>query len=182
MSLLCPPNTNRIAWRKIVPADLNDLVALDSDPEVMRHINGGQPTPRAEYLGEHGVLARMCAFEDQSLGFFSARVEGSFAGWFHLRPSVFDPEVPELGYRLAQPYWGQGLATEGSLALCRWAFGELDASAVDACAVKENTGSIRVMKKCGMSHQGAKSHPRAEVDVEHYLVSSAEWIRLIGQE
>ena len=33
--------------RPITDADLDALVALDDDPEVIRLINGGQPTPRA---------------------------------------------------------------------------------------------------------------------------------------
>jgi len=38
--------------RRFTVADADDLVELDSDPEVMRFITGGRPTPREEIVSE----------------------------------------------------------------------------------------------------------------------------------
>jgi len=165
----------RLELRKIVPADLDDLVALDSDPLVMKFINGGEPTPRAAYLRKDGLLSRMCAWSDEPFGYFSAGFEGRFAGWFHLRPSVADASMHELGYRLRREFWGLGLATEGSRRLCRLAFEELEQAEVDACAMPENEASIAVMKKCGMRYVGEFTHPRAPVEVVRYLCTREEF-------
>ena len=40
--------TERLALRAIAPDDIDLLVELDSDPEVMRFLNGGEPRSRAE--------------------------------------------------------------------------------------------------------------------------------------
>ena len=42
-----PHDTARLAWRRFTPADIDLLVELDSDPEVMRFLNGGLPSTRA---------------------------------------------------------------------------------------------------------------------------------------
>jgi RimJ/RimL family protein N-acetyltransferase len=44
--------TDRLRLRPLATRDVAALVALDSDPEVMRYINGGRPTPpRARRTG-----------------------------------------------------------------------------------------------------------------------------------
>jgi RimJ/RimL family protein N-acetyltransferase len=40
--------TSRLTLRRFTEADEDNLVALDRDPEVMRFLNGGRPTPREE--------------------------------------------------------------------------------------------------------------------------------------
>ncbi|MCA1648072.1 MAG: GNAT family N-acetyltransferase, partial [Chloroflexi bacterium] len=40
--------TNRLILRQFTEADVDNLVELDSDPDVMRHVNGGRPTPRTQ--------------------------------------------------------------------------------------------------------------------------------------
>ena len=38
--------TERLVLRRFTEADVDDLSALDGDPEVMRFITGGETTPR----------------------------------------------------------------------------------------------------------------------------------------
>jgi len=40
--------TERLELRRFTDDDVENLVELDSDPEVMRFINGGRPTARDE--------------------------------------------------------------------------------------------------------------------------------------
>lgn len=164
-------HTARMELRRLGPEHLDDLVRLDADPEVMRFINGGVPNTREAYVDE--LMPRMLAFDGQPYGFAAAYLGGVFVGWFHLRPSVADAAILELGYRLRRAAWGKGLATEGGLALVRYAFDVLDQPAVDACADPRNAASIRVMEKCGMHRVGTFMHPRAPIEVVRYLVERA---------
>src|SRR4051812_2943604 len=105
----------------MTPADVDLIVELDSDPAVMRFINGGRPTPHAEAAR---IVAR--SLDHRWLGF--ARDGDAFVGWFGLRP--VGAHERELGYRLRRACWGRGLATEGALALLDTAFNGLDARRV----------------------------------------------------
>ena len=161
--------TDRLCLRRLTAAHLPDLVELDSDSEVMRYISGGEPNSRQRY--EEELLPRMLAWETEPYGFFAAYEADAFVGWFHLRPTVAPGETMlELGYRLRHAAWGRGLATEGARALVRYAFEELDQTAVDACADPRNAASIHVMEKCGMRYAGRFVHPRVPLEVVRYVV------------
>jgi RimJ/RimL family protein N-acetyltransferase len=145
--------TARLALRRFTSDDLDDLEALDGDPEVMRFITGGRPTPRHELRDE--VLPAWIAAYDRGdgHGFWAAieRADDTFVGWFHLRPRPEDPpDEPELGYRLRRDRWGAGLATEGSAALVDRAFLDLGARRIHASTMVVNGASRRVMEKVGL--------------------------------
>jgi RimJ/RimL family protein N-acetyltransferase len=161
-------HTERLHLRRLGAEHLHDLVALDADPEVMRYINGGLPQSEDIYVRE--LLPRMTLYDAEPFGFAAAYEAGVFLGWFHLRPSVADSSMLELGYRLRRDAWGRGLASEGGRALVRYAFEDLDQTAVDACADPRNAASIAVMRKCGMHEVGMFRHPRIPLDVVRYLV------------
>ena len=140
--------------RPISETDVDALVALDSDPEVMRFINGGQPTPRD--LCANVLIPRMLAAATQpGLGFFAVESpDQTFMGWVHLRLDTFEPAWAELGYRLARPWWGQGVATAASRLLTQRAFDELGFDVVSARAMPDNRASRRVMEKVGLREAG----------------------------
>ena len=58
-------------------------------------------------------------------------------------------EFPEIGYWLGLPYWGQGYATEAARAIIDYTFEEFDCAEIRAGARVVNTGSRRVLEKCG---------------------------------
>lgn len=165
--------SERLRLRRVTAADVDELVALDADPAVMRYISGGAGNSREVYEAE--LLPRMLMWNDRPYGFFAAEWEGRFVGWFHLRPSVADAEMLELGYRLRREAWGRGLATEGARCLLGHAFDALQQPAVDACAHPDNAASIGVMIKCGMRRVGTFVHPRVPIEVVRYLVDRAGW-------
>src|SRR6266436_6166492 len=52
-----------------------------------------------------------------------------------------------LGFRLAQPYWAKGLATEAASAWIRAAFDDFHINRLIALVHPENVASIRVLEK-----------------------------------
>ena len=112
--------TDRLVLRRFTAGDVDAIVELDSDPAVMRFINGGRPTPRAEVEDE--ILPFWLAYHDHDLGYgFWAAIEkstGQFLGWFHFRPhhgrmTNAGPGGVELGYRLRRSGLGQGVRDGG---------------------------------------------------------------------
>ncbi len=146
--------TERLVLRHLTTADVDQLVALDADPEVMRYLSGGAPTPRA--VIEREVLPHWLRSYECSAGYgYWAAIEkasGDFLGWFLFRPpkGAGAGEV-ELGYRLRRAAWGRGYATEGSRALIHKGFTELGVQRVVASTYQDNRASRRVMEKLGMT-------------------------------
>jgi GNAT superfamily N-acetyltransferase len=107
--------TERLSLRSITLDDADLLVALDSDPEVMRFLTG-RPSTRDEVqetIRQH-LRCRWVAHHTDT---------GEFGGWFGLVPG--DEATLDVGYRLRPQWWGHGLATEGTRALIEAAFATL---------------------------------------------------------
>ncbi len=60
----------------------------------------------------------------------------------------------EIGYWIAKPFWGRGLATEAGQALVDYARNELAAPAVTAGHYDDNPASGRVLEKLGFRYTG----------------------------
>ena len=63
-----------------------------------------------------------------------------------------DDGVVEIGYGLAEPFRGNGYASEAAEGMCRWLFSEGRASAITAIGVdRDNVASRRVLEKLGFA-------------------------------
>jgi RimJ/RimL family protein N-acetyltransferase len=176
--------TERLWLRRLEQDDVEHLVELDSDPQVMRFINGGRATTRCEI--ENEVLPAFLGHYERyaGLGFWAVEEKstGRFVGWFYLRPAESAPaREAELGYRLLRSDWGKGYATEGSRALLDKAFAELGVDRVVASTMAVNVASKRVMEKAGLRFVRIFHQPwpdriegEEEGDVEYALLRS-EW-------
>jgi RimJ/RimL family protein N-acetyltransferase len=119
--------TERLVLRRFTARDADNLYDLDSDPDVMRFLNGGIPTPRAVIEGD--VLPRFLRYAEgfPRFGFWAAveKASAEFVGWFSLRPlDEANRREAVLGFRLRKAAWGKGYATEGARALIRLGFAE----------------------------------------------------------
>lgn len=183
--------TERLVLRRFTEDDVDNLVELDSDPDVMHFINGGRSTSRREI--ESDVLPTFLDYYVRFAGYgFWAAIEkasGRFVGWFHFRPTeaARSNEV-ELGYRLLKSAWGQGYATEGSRALIDKGFAELGVQRVVAFTMVVHVASRRVMEKAGLRlvrtfHQPWPDYIEGEEegDVEYALLRS-EWEQQTAEE
>ncbi|WP_031074025.1 GNAT family N-acetyltransferase [Streptomyces sp. NRRL S-118] len=139
-------DTPRLRLRPFTEQDLDEVVALDDDPDVMRYINGGRPASRDEIrtVSLPRLLGR---------GFRAAesRATGEWLGWFCLAPLSDGWDTVELGYRLHRRAWGRGYVTEGARALIAEGFTTLGVRRVTAQTMTVNTASRRVLVKCGLT-------------------------------
>jgi RimJ/RimL family protein N-acetyltransferase len=108
--------TPRLVLRRFTPADVDNLVSLNADPDVMRFLTGGIPTGRDEI--ENELLPAFLGYYERCDGYgFWAAIEkrtGEFLGCFYLTPQEGGaPDEVELGFRLRKSAWGKGYATEG---------------------------------------------------------------------
>lgn len=144
--------TDRIILRSLTREDVSRFIEFESDPEVMRYLNGGGPPMPESHLEALIEISEKFDSAKNGLGIWAALsvFNLEFAGWFHLIP--LEPgQEPELGYHLARCYWGRGIATEVASAILAKAQG-LGLRTCTARAMLANTASTRVMKKLGMEY------------------------------
>ena len=148
-------HTDRLYLRRLVAEDAPLLFELDSDPEVMKFISKGIPTPFDRIQDDimPRVLGQYRAWPPHGFWIAHIRETDDWIGWFHLRPDKFTPEEMEIGYRLKRSAWGTGFATEGSRALILRSFADWGYGKVCARTLVGNLASRRVMEKAGLKFE-----------------------------
>ena len=140
--------TERVRLRPFEAADAETAFAWLSDTEVMRYIPGGadatlEETRRriagyVEHETQFGFSKRLIIHREtgQAIG---------DSGLFHLP----DGKRVELGFRLAQRYWGAAYALEVGLAWLKWFDSHLAGEPLFADVHPENYRSQRVLTQLG---------------------------------
>lgn len=126
--------------------------------------------------------------EENGWGMWAVEEKGSneFIGFVGLnRPTddlPFNPCI-EVGWRLAERYWGKGYATEAGKKALDIAFGELSVPEVVSFTAVLNQRSEAVMKRLGMVNTKRNFHhpsvPASNPLCEHilYKITHGQWCR-----
>ena len=89
----------------------------------------------------------------------------------------------ELGYFLAEPFWGQGITTTAVSAFTDWAFERYSLNRIFATPFAGNTASERVLEKAGFTREGVLKNAavknRLLLDQMMYAKTSEDWNREI---
>lgn len=137
-------------WR---PEDFEPFARLNADPYVREHFSSmltkEESDASAKIFTEH--------IEKHGYGLWAVEVPNvaEFIGFIGLNPLKFEAHftpATEIGWRLAQEYWGKGYATEGAKEALKYAFEVLKLKEVVAYTAPANRRSRAVMAKIGMTH------------------------------
>lgn len=76
---------------------------------------------------------------------------GSIAAF---RQSNIHSKTAEVGYYIAEPYWGKGLGTSAIRQICEYIFRNTDIIRLFAEPFAHNIGSCRILEKSGFQLEG----------------------------
>lgn len=143
----------RVTLRRMQEDDIPMLLAMESDPEVMRHSTGVKPadeTRRQELLAWlREPLTR--------LGHWAVAIDGAAVGWVSLVPLAGTDSI-QLAYRLQRAVWGRGYASQAAKQLCEYAWRELEVAELVAVVWPDNQASVRVLEKLGFTFRTRERH------------------------
>ena len=145
--------SRRLSLRPIDEADLPAIVALHRDPRVIGLLVDGIPNTRSIAAM---LLRWNVPMAAQGYGTFAVRRHGDAAvlGLFSLTPFGDDPELLELGGRLAPDAWRGGLAVEAGAALIDHAFGPLERVALMSAFHPDNRSVPAALGRLGFVDAG----------------------------
>jgi RimJ/RimL family protein N-acetyltransferase len=109
MTQLAPPDTERLMFREWREEDFEPFHAICSDSRVMQHIGDGQVWQRGrttQFIHSANEMLRHQVYCQWTL---VHKADNKLIGYCGF---VTTDTNPEIGWRLASDYWGQGLATE----------------------------------------------------------------------
>lgn len=164
--------TERLIIEKITPADLPWLIELRSVPAVYRYM-GGIKMQNAEALTARLPFYLEC-HEKYGFGFsiMTLKSTGERIGTSGLQPLEDTGEI-EVGYNLAEKHWRQGYGYECASAWIKYGFETAGLERIVAVADPANTGSWRIMEKCGMKYEGTLKH--YGMNCVQYAISQSEF-------
>jgi RimJ/RimL family protein N-acetyltransferase len=164
--------TTRLVLREMAPEDMDFVAALLGDPEVMQFWPKALTREEAEKW-----IGRQCErYKEHGFGYWLAleKRSGIPVGQIGLMPMQIDGiQEVGLGYILARPFWGRGLATEGAAGALDFAFNVLGKQRVVAPIRPANLLSLRVAERLGMEIEKTTTF----ADLEHLLLvtSNTGW-------
>jgi RimJ/RimL family protein N-acetyltransferase len=178
---LADVETERLRLRRFDRSDVDALAVVFAKPEVWE-FPFGRAFTRDETVGfldsqidqyESCGVACWLAIEiatDRVIGYVGISVPTFYPG---ILPAV------EVGWRFDPDVWGQGFASEGARAALDQSFGPLGLDQVCSLPQAENTASVRVAERLGMTRLRTITLPddgrRGPVNVAELWISADQW-------
>jgi [ribosomal protein S5]-alanine N-acetyltransferase len=150
-TILSTPRLVLTTWEL---ADVDDLLAVHSDPETMRFVRQGRPETRAETE----ELVHSYQAEQARQGWTKWRLTDHLGNLVGRAGFGDHASGRELGYTIRRELWGRGLASEIAGALVQWHRDHASTETIWAYAAIENAASCRVLEKVGFRLDGEAQH------------------------
>jgi len=147
---MTPVETTRLVLRRYEDRDVADLVPLATEWDVSRWL----PQIPHPYTVRDArtFIAQAQSLVDERREYqlaITRRDDGALLGTIAIH--VASRSIPELGYWLGKPFWGQGFASEAARAMVGFARNRLRLSVLMARVFDGNTASERVLVKNGFA-------------------------------
>jgi|SRR5579863_780881 len=159
--------TERLILRSWHDEDVEPFFAIHQDPVMMEFLNGPTNLQEAKtfkdranrQIATFGYGRWVCELKStqQLIGFIGLNIPLFVA---HFTPAV------ELGFRVARPYWGQGIAQEGAKAALEFGFAHANLNEIISYTVHTNTRARHTLDRLGMIQDvlGDFLHPGLSID------------------
>ena len=143
-----------VSIRKWKLTDAKDLSAALSNKHILNNLRDGIPYPYTEHDAQ-GYITTMLSVDENDTFAFAVLCDGKVVGSIGaFRQGNIHSRTAELGYYLAEDYWGKGIMTEAVRQLCAHLFAVTDILRICAEPFSYNSGSCRVLEKAGFQYEG----------------------------
>lgn len=127
--------------------DLENLVRYANNPKISTNLTNAFPNP---YTSDKGKAFIEMAMSHNPTRIFAIDIENQAIGGIGLHPQAdIYARNAELGYWLAEPFWGKGIVTSAVQQIVEIGFKTLDIDRIFARPFGTNIGSRRVLEKAG---------------------------------
>ena len=164
--------------RKWELSDAKDLAVALSNKKVQDNLRDGLPYPYTEQDGKEFISAMLSADESETFA-FAITVDNMVIGSIGIfRQGNIHRQIAELGYYIAEEYWGKGIMTEAVKQICEYVFANSDIIRIYAEPFAYNIASCRVLEKVGFQYEGTLRSNAVKngrvIDMEMYSLLKAE--------
>ncbi|MDE6318426.1 MAG: GNAT family N-acetyltransferase [Lachnospiraceae bacterium] len=142
---------NHISMRK---SRKRNLAAALSNRKIQDNLRDGLPYPYTVQDGTDYISAMLSADENETFA-FAVTADGKVIGSIGVfRQGNIHRQTAELGYYIAEEYWGKGVMTEAVKQICEYVFDKSEIIRIYAEPFAHNVASCRVLEKAGFQYEG----------------------------
>lgn len=132
-------------------SDLDDMVRFAANPNIARWLTDAFP---ADYTRQDGIDYLLAVTKDDPTKVFAIEVDGRAVGSIGVFPQDdVHCRNAEMGYWLAEEYWGRGIMSEAIRQIVDYAFRTFDIDRIFARPFGSNKKSQRVLEKAGFTFE-----------------------------
>lgn len=140
--------------RKWKLSDAADLAAALSNKKIQDNLRDGLPYPYTEEDGKEYISSMLSADENDTFA-FAVVADGKAVGSIGVfRQTNIHRCTAEVGYYIAEEYWGKGIMTSALREACDFVFNNSDIIRIYAEPFTYNKASCRVLEKVGFQCEG----------------------------
>ncbi|MDE6658455.1 MAG: GNAT family N-acetyltransferase [Oscillospiraceae bacterium] len=140
--------------RKWKLSDASDLALALSNKKIQDNLRDGLPYPYTEQNATEYIQAMLSADENKIFA-FAITIDNKVIGSISIfRQENIHRRTGELGYYIAENYWGKGIMTEAVKQICEYVFNNTDIIRIYAEPFAYNSASCRVLEKAGFQLEG----------------------------
>jgi len=148
--------TPRLLLRPLVLSDAEALFELNKNPEVHKYL---WQTPEKEIEESIKVIEYVNRqYAENNIGRFATILKetGEFIGWTGIKfvndhVENGNTNFYDYGYRLAEPFWNKGYATEATKFWLDYGFTQMNIEKMNAYTHAQNSASNHILAKAGMT-------------------------------
>jgi RimJ/RimL family protein N-acetyltransferase len=130
-------------------SDLTSLVKYANNYKVAKFLTNQFPHP---YTDEDGRKFISSVANNNPVNVFAIEVNGEAAGAIGIHPqSDIHEKNAEMGYWLAESFWGNGIITRAIVQTVEYGFKSFDITQIFARPFSANPASQRVLEKAGFT-------------------------------
>lgn len=148
--------TERLLLRPLELSDAEALFELNKNPNVHKYLWQKPEVVIDESIKVIEYVQRQYA--ENKIGRFATILKetGEFIGWTGIKfvndhVENGNTNFYDYGYRLSEPFWNKGYATEASKAWLDYGFNQMNIKEMNAYTHAENGASNHVLKKVGFN-------------------------------
>ncbi len=159
--------TKNLILRPFEFSDAKAYFDLDKNPNVHTYLWNNPPKSLQETQASVEKIIKQ--YQENKIGRFAVILKetNEFIGWagikFCTEPINEKVNFYDIGYRLVEPHWGKGYASEAAFTWLDYGFNEMKIENMTASAHKTNIASNKILSKIGM------------IKTEEYLENGVIW-------
>lgn len=140
--------------RKWKLTDAKDIAVALSNKNVQDNLRDGLPYPYSEQDGMDFISSMLSANETETFAFAITLDDKAIGSIGVFRQQNIHRQTAEMGYYIAEEYWGYGIMTDAVKQICEYVFENSDILRIYAEPFAHNIGSCRVLEKAGFKYEG----------------------------